>query len=116
MTHPKATAYFAKQTPEKQKILAKLRKIIFKTLPNTKEDYLWGVPVYEGGKFYLAALKKQVNLGFSIVGLSDEEVKFFEGGGKTARHIKVPTLDSIDEAHLTKLIKLVAKKASCPPK
>ncbi len=114
MKDKRASLYFEKQTPAHQKILKELRQIIFKAIPDTKEDFAWGVPVYEGGKFYLAALKKQVNMGFSIVGLSDEEVKLFEGSGRTARHIKIPTLDSINEKHIIKLIKLVNKKTTSP--
>jgi hypothetical protein len=114
MKNQKATEYFNKQSSERQKILKKLRQIIFKTLPHTKEDFAWGVPIYEGGKFYLASLPKQVNMGFSVIGLSKKEAEAFEGTGKTARHIKVPTLDSIDEKKLVKLIKLVEKKTTCP--
>jgi hypothetical protein len=106
--------YFKKQAPEHQKILKKLRQIILKTLPHAEENFAWGVPIYEGGKFYLASLKKQVNMGFSIISLSDTEIKLFEGSGKTMRHIKVPTLDSIDKQQIIKLIKLVDGKASCP--
>ncbi|MFZ5376893.1 MAG: DUF1801 domain-containing protein [Patescibacteria group bacterium] len=112
--HPQVASYFQKQTPERQAILHKLRELIFKNLPQVEENWAWGVPVYDGGKFYLASLKNQVNMGFSIVGLSNSEASQFEGGGKTARHIKIHSLESIDEKLLSSLIKLVHQKASCP--
>ena len=59
-------------------------------------------------------LKKQVNFGFSIIGLDKEEVKLFEGSGKTARHIKVKTYNAEIEKKLIPLMKLVKKKAGIP--
>ena len=55
----------------------KLRTIIFKTFPDIKEEMKWGVPSYAGGKYYFVALKSHVNLGFSIKGLSKEEIALF---------------------------------------
>jgi hypothetical protein len=42
-------------------------------------------------------------------------MSMFEGSGKTMRHIKIPTLEGIDEIKLVKMIELVDKKASCKP-
>ena len=75
----------------------------------------WGVATYAGGKFYLAAMKNRVHVGFAITGLNKEEISWFEGSGKTMRHIKIPTVEDIDETALVKLIKLVDKKATCKP-
>jgi hypothetical protein len=68
---------------------------------------------FASGKFYIAAMKTRVHVGFAITGLSKDEVSLFEGSGKTMRHIKIPTLESIDEERLVKLIKMVDKKAIC---
>lgn len=109
----KVKQYIDKQkSPQKEIILAVL-KIFFKTLKHCEEKFGWGVIVLCGGKFYIAAMKNRVHVGFSIVGLDKEEIKFLEGGGKTMRHIKIPDLTSIDEAKLKKLIKLVDQKAKC---
>lgn len=77
----------------------------------------WGVPTYSEGKFYLAAMKNRVHVGFAITGLSarKEEKSWFEGSGKTMRHIKIPTLEDIDETVLITLIILVDKKSTCKP-
>jgi hypothetical protein len=72
----------------------------------------WGVPTFANGKFYIAALKDHVNLGFSIQGLTKEETALFSGGGKLMKHIKVDKTD-IDENKIAELIKLVDKKAVC---
>lgn len=91
----------------------KLREIFVKVLPACDEKIAWGVIVFGKSKFYLAAMKNRVHVGFSIVGLSSDEVKLFEGSGKTMRHIKIHSLDDIDEKRLVELIRLVDEKASC---
>jgi hypothetical protein len=58
-------------------------------------------------------LKNHVNIGFSINGLSEDELKLFEGTGKTMRHIKIHTLEDVNEKKLVHLIELVKNKAKC---
>ena len=73
----------------------------------------WGVPTFAGGKFYIVALKNHVNVGFSITGLNEDEIKLFEGTGKTMRHIKIHFLDDVNEKKLVHLIELVKNKTTC---
>jgi hypothetical protein len=101
--------YIEKQKSPQKEICKKLRKIILKTFPDIKEEMKLGVPWYEG-KYYIVALKTHVNLGFSLEGLSKEEIKLFEGGGKTMKHIKISSLQEMDENKIVKLLKLVEKK------
>ncbi len=108
-------AYIEKQKSPQKEILQEVRRIFRETLPNCKEEMRWGVVTFRDGKFYIAAMKNRVHVGFSISGLSDEEMSLFEGNGKTMRHIKIPTIESIDKAHLVNLIKMVDKKAICKP-
>jgi hypothetical protein len=105
--------YIAKQKSPQKEILKKLRKLFLKTIPGIKEEMKWGVVAFGGGKFYIVALKERVHVGFAIKGLSKDETAMLEGSGKTMRHIKIPSLKAIDEKKLTKLIKLVHKKAKC---
>ena len=103
--------YINKQPSPRQEICRSLRGLILKTLPGVKEEMKWGVPAFADGKFYIVALKDHVNLGFSSAGLTKEELSLFDGGGKTTRHIQVDSVDNIDEARITGLLKLVDKKA-----
>ncbi|MBN2016047.1 DUF1801 domain-containing protein [Candidatus Dojkabacteria bacterium] len=114
MDKQKVEEYIKKQKKSHQEILRKLRKLTFETFPGIKDGFEWGVPVYDGGRFYLAALKKQVNFGFSIVGLNEKEIAQFEGSGETARHIKVKSYTKDLEKRLVTLMKLVKKKAGIP--
>lgn len=82
------------------------------TIDDCTEDYKWGVPVYDGGKFYIAAMKSRVHLGFATAGLTDDEIKTLEGTGKTMRHIKIHTMDDVADKHVEYFIKLVHERAA----
>jgi hypothetical protein len=107
--------YIEKQESPQKEILLKVRKIFLKTLPNCEEKKAWGVIVFAGGKFYIGAIKNRVHVGFAINGLDKEEIGLFEGSGKTMRHIKIHSLEDIDEKKLVKLMKLIDKKTICKP-
>jgi uncharacterized protein YdhG (YjbR/CyaY superfamily) len=107
--------YIEKQKSPQKEIIQKVRKIFQKTLPSCEEKMTWGVITFAASKFYIAAMKNRVHVGFAITGLNKDEISLFEGSGKTMRHIKIPTLEDIDEKTLVKLIEMVDKKAICKP-
>jgi hypothetical protein len=109
----KVTEYIDKQKSPQKEILRRLREIFHETLPNFNEKSTWGVVTFANDKFYIAAMKNRVHVGFAISGLSKEEIKLFEGSGKTMRHIKIHSFDEIDKEKLVKLINLIEKKAIC---
>jgi len=104
--------YIKKQNLPQKEIVQRIRITILKTLPAIKEELKMGVPWYEG-KFYIVALKDHVNLGFSVQGLSDQEMSLFEGKGKMMRHIKFHSLNDVDDEKVAKLLKLVSEKSIC---
>jgi len=103
--------YIKKQKSPQKEICQKLREIILKTFPNIEEKMWVGVPWYEW-RYYIVALKDHVNLGFAIKGLLEKELDLFEGKGKTMRHIKIYSVEDINERQIVKLLK-VAEKAIC---
>jgi uncharacterized protein YdhG (YjbR/CyaY superfamily) len=105
----KVDDYIKKQGSPQKEICQELRKIVLKTFPDAKEEMKWGVPTFADGKFYIVALKNHVNLGFSIEGLSKDEMALFDGGGKTMKHIEIGTMQDIDEKRIVKLLKMVGK-------
>jgi len=105
--------YIEKQESPQKDIILKLRDIFLKTLPNCLEKKTWGVIVFGNDKFYIASMKNRVHVGFAITCLSKEEIRLFEGSGKTMRHIKIHSMDDIDEKKLVELIKMVDKKTNC---
>jgi uncharacterized protein YdhG (YjbR/CyaY superfamily) len=69
--------YIYRQCSPQKEICQNLRSLILKTFPDVKEEMKWGVPTFVDGKFYIVALKDHVNLGFSIKGLTKEDMAFF---------------------------------------
>ena len=92
-------------SPQKE-ICKKVRKIILTTFPDLEETFKNGVPWYEC-KYYIVGLKDHVNIGFSVEGLNQEEMELFDGKGKYMRHIKIFSLDDIDEKKIVKFLKVV---------
>jgi hypothetical protein len=84
------------------------------TIPECDEFIQWGVLCYSKGKIYLAVIKDRIHVGFSIVGLSQEDIKLFEGTGKTARHIKIYSEKELKNKNIAELIKMINKKAGIP--
>lgn len=80
-----------------------------------KKKCVGGVITFAAGKFYIAAMKNRVHIGFAISGLNKDEISLFEGSGKTMRHIKIPALETVNKKKLVKLIEIVDKKAICKP-
>jgi hypothetical protein len=112
----KVDEYIKKQKSPQKEICQKLREIILKTYPEINEEMRVGVPCYGHtkeepcGKYYIAALKDHVNLGFLLKGLSKDEISLFEGSGKTMKHIKFYSVKEIDEKKIIKLLKMVKEK------
>ena len=107
--------YIEKQKSPQKEIIQKVREIFQKTLTSFEEKMAWGAVTFAGGKFYIAAMKNRVHVGFAITGLNKGEISLFEGSGKTMRHIKIPAVEDIDEKALVGLIKMVNEKAICKP-
>ena len=68
------SGYIEKQKSPQKEILKKVRRIFLETLPNPEEKMGWGVVTFGGGKFYIAAMKSRVHVGFAITGLNEEEI------------------------------------------
>lgn len=111
MSHMNETVqrYIENQRSPQKEICIKLREIILKTFPKIKEQMKMGVPWYED-KYYIVALKDHVNLGFSLKGLTKEEIKLFQGSGKTMKHIAISLIQEIDEQKIVELLELVNSK------
>lgn len=109
--NPQIKQYLEKQPPERQKIMVYLREVLLDAIPNLNEKMEYGVMCYDD-LYYIANLPNQINMGFSIIGLTPEEIKLFQGTGKTMRHLKFENIDSIDNEELVKIIILVREKAS----
>ncbi len=88
-------------------IVSQVREIVLQAAPQAKESIKWAQPVYEsGGPFaYMKAFKKAVNFGFWRGVDLDDPKGVLEGSGEKMRHVKLNSLEDIDEAQLTKFVK-----------
>jgi hypothetical protein len=109
----KVDEYIKKQKSPQKEICQELRSIILRTFPDIREEMKVGVPCYGStsedpcGKYYIAALKDHVNLGFLLKGLTKQQQGLFEGSGKTMKHIKVYKVEEIDDEKIISLLKLI---------
>jgi len=110
----KVKEYIEKQKPNEKELLEKARQLILKSIPDCDEFIQWGVLCYSKGKIYLAAMKGKIHIGFSIAGLGNEDIRLFEGSGKTVRHIKIYSVKELEEKNIANLIKMVNGKAGIP--
>lgn len=104
--------YIEKQASPQKEICQRVREIILNTFPNIKEEMKWGVPAYADGLFYIVALKDHVNLGFSNKGLTKEELRLFDGNGKTTAHIQISETKNFNQTRIVNSLKLVKNKNS----
>lgn len=106
MMDEKVKTYLDQLPSPQREICNKVRDIIINTFPDIEETFKNGVPWYEG-RFYIVGLKDHVNIGFSVQGLSLDEMNLFEGKGKFMRHIKIHSLDEVNEGKIASLLKVV---------
>jgi len=95
----KVSEYIDSSPEDQRKILEKLRKIIHQTIPETKEEIKWQMPVFSNQKIftYLRRAKDDVAIGFYNIDKIDDPDQLLEGTGKTMRHIKVNRIEEINE-------------------
>ena len=70
-------AYIKKQKSPQKETMQEIRRIFKETLRDSEEKMKWGVVTFAAGKFYIAAIKNRVHVGFAISGLSDDEINLF---------------------------------------
>ncbi len=102
--------YIEKLPSPQREICMQVRPIIQDTMPQLQESIKNGVPWYED-LFYIVGLKNHVNVGFAIKNLISEELALFEGRGKLMRHVKIASINDIDEGGLIKRINLIVRSS-----
>lgn len=95
-----------KEEPRIKVLAEAVRKVIRGAVPAAAERVKWGQPTYEANGKNVACImiyRDHVNLGF-FMGATMKS-KRLEGTGKGLRHVKVRTLDDIDEKELGRLLR-----------
>ena len=108
----KVDDYIAKLPSPQKEICRAVRVLILEIFPDIGEGFKNGVPWYEE-RYYIVGLKKQVNIGFAIQGLTPEQLKELEGNGKLMRHVKVRSMEEFDSKRekIVRLLQIVSEAA-----
>lgn len=96
--------------PDQKKTAEKFRSIVKKTLPDAVETVKWGniTYVYNGQNLsWFLFYKDHADFGFFKGARLKSQL--LEGTGKGLRHIKVRSLEDIDDAEFSRLLKDASK-------
>ncbi|HSI69080.1 MAG TPA: DUF1801 domain-containing protein [Gillisia sp.] len=93
------TDYINETSGEQKRILERVRELIKENVPNSTEEFKWSRPVFRSEKdfAYLKTSKKYITLGFFNYGKLRDADNRLEGTGKDMRHVKLTTLNDVDE-------------------
>jgi hypothetical protein len=103
MAEKTVDAYIASLEASQAEIVSSVREIVLKAAPQAEEAIKWAQPVYSSnGPFaYIKAFKNSVNFGFwRGVDIPDPK-GLLEGSGDKMRHVKLASLDDIDQDAFT---------------
>jgi hypothetical protein len=107
MTEKAVDSYITELEGWKGEVVSRVRQIILNAAPEANESIKWAQPVYESdGPFaYIRAFQNTVNFGFwRGIDIKDPKGRLQGSGGKM-RHVKLSSLDDIDESTFSDLIR-----------
>ena len=107
----KKSSYVKDENPELRKVVRGLRSLIKKCVPGTKETVnAWGIPTFERKDpfcFFMAG-KNHVTFGFHFGTSLEDPEGLLEGAGKNIRHVKLLTLEDLEQKGLKNLVQAAA--------
>lgn len=112
MKNKEVDQFIADAPIEQQEILSCIRQLIFQTVSSIKEEYKWNRPVYKTNEMfaYLQTSKNYVTLGFykGFEKINDSK-NLLEGTGKTMRHIKLRSMENVDQKMIVEWLKAITE-------
>ena len=107
----KKSTYVRDENPELGKVVRGLRSFVKKCVPGTNETVnAWGIPTFERKDpfcFFMVG-KNHVTFGFHSGTSLDDPEGLLEGTGKNIRHVKLRTLDDVEQKGLKNLVQAAA--------
>jgi hypothetical protein len=100
-------AYVAGLGEWQAEVVNDVRGLIRAAAPRATESIKWAQPVYESnGPFaYIKAFAGHVNVGFWRGTELPDPKRLLEGSGGKMRHLKLTSVEDIDRATLTRMVK-----------
>ena len=106
------------ENPELRKVVGGLRSFVKKCVPGTKETVnSWGIPTFERKDpfcFFMVG-KKHVTFGFHSGTSLDDPEGLLEGTGKNIRHVKLRTVEDVEQKGLKNLVQAAARQEGKAP-
>lgn len=83
-------------------VVARLRELMSETAPHLREVIAYGVPMYKGKKYAVVISPSKTGITFSFTYGTRFEDRYglLRGEGKVARHVKIRSLDELNEEGL----------------
>jgi hypothetical protein len=112
------SVYMRDESPELRKVARGLRSFVKKCVPGTKETVnAWGIPTFERKDpfcFFMTG-KNHVTFGFHFGTSVEDPEGLLEGTGKNIRHVKLRTLEDLEQKGLKKLVQAAARQEGKAP-
>ena len=98
-------------TPEVRPIVTLLRKLMRENAPDATEQIKYGIPMWTGSYAFafLNPTKREVTFGFSHGVHLTDRYGLLRGRGKSARHVKLRSVEDANVPALRSYIKQAAK-------
>lgn len=105
------TKYIGQAEENQRQIMTYLRSLIHSVVPDVKEEFKWSRPVFRSKHdfAYFKTTKKHLSLGFFQSERLHDPMKLLEGSGKNMCHVKLHSINNIDENTLKEWILASAK-------
>jgi len=107
----KQSSYARDDNPELRKVVRVLRSFVKGTVPGTKETVnAWGIPTFEARDpfcFYMVG-KNHVTFGFHYGTSLEDPQGLLEGTGENIRHVKLRSLEDLEQKGLKQLVQAAA--------
>ena len=101
-----ADDYFQNVAYPVKEVSLELRRIITEFSADLTEEVKWNVPTYSRNRNICSIMAHKKHVNFQIMqGAHIPKALELEGSGKDMRHVKICSLDDIDEAKLALYLK-----------
>jgi len=108
----KKSPYVKDGNPELRKVVRALRGFVRKIVPGTRETVnSWGVPTFEKKApfcFFMVG-KNHVTFRFHLGASLPDPEGLLEGTGKNMRHVKLHTMEDLEQKGLKNLVQAAAR-------
>lgn len=113
-----SSSYVKDENPKLRKVVRGLKNLVKETVPGAKETVnAWGIPTFEADDpfcFYMVG-KNHVTFGFHYGTSLEDPLSLLEGTGKNIRHVKLHSLEDLEQKGLKQLVQAAARLKGKPP-